>query len=298
VDPGFFFQNQSTAQSTYHSLQATLTRRLSRGLQFSAAYTFSRSIDNTSNPGGGANSDGTVDRGGGIDTGNVWANAVAPRANRGLSDFDRTHVLTFNYVWDLPAPSFSRTSRCGRLLLSNWQISGILTAMSGLPVDIFDQTGGSVYGMAGARPSWAPGANRRTALSNIPSGYYFNPFAFAQAIVQAGQPIPSAHDSTALAGDTETDLGNVGRNVLRGPAQSNLDFSIAKQFHLTESKTIQFRADFFNALNHPSRDNPVSNISVAEFGAAGNILSPGDFGRVLGYDSSPRVIQFALKVNF
>jgi hypothetical protein len=152
--------------------------------------------------------------------------------------------------------------------------------------------------MAGARPSWAPGANRRTALSNIPSGYYFNPFAFAQAIVQAGQPIPSAHDSTALAGDTETDLGNVGRNVLRGPPQSNLDFSIAKQFHLTESKTIQFRADFFNALNHPSRDNPVSNISVAEFGAAGNIVSPGDFGRVLGYDSSPRVIQFALKVNF
>ena len=298
VDPGFFSLNQSTAQSTYDSLQATLNRRLSRGLQLSLAYTFSKSIDDTSNPGGGANSDGTTDRSGGLDTGNVWANYLDPRANRGLSDFDRTHALVLSYVWNLPGAALSRGSRAGRVLLSNWQISGVATALSGLPVDVIDPGGGSVYGLAGARPNWAPGANRKTALSNIPSGYYYNPFAFAQAIVQAGQPIPSAHDPTALAGDTETDFGNVGRNLLRGPRQTNLDFSVAKLFPLKESKTLQLRADFFNLLNHPNRDNPVSNISMAEVDAAGNVLSPGDFGRIVGFDSSPRMSQVALRFSF
>ena len=66
VSSAFFLLNESNAQSTYHSLQTSLNRRFSRGLQFSASYTFSKSIDNASNPGGGANSDGSLDRSGGI----------------------------------------------------------------------------------------------------------------------------------------------------------------------------------------------------------------------------------------
>jgi hypothetical protein len=157
-------------------------------------------------------------------------------------------------------------------------------AMSGLPVDIFDPTGGLLYGLFGARPNWAPGANRRTALNNIPMGYYFNPSAFVQAWVQPDQPIPS--EPTAVAGDLGTDIGNVGRNVLRGPSQSNIDFSVSKRFSLTESKDLQFRADFFNLLNHPNRDNPISDIST------------GDFGRVVGFSSSPRIVQLSLRFNF
>src|SRR5262249_52218938 len=90
---------ESTAQSTYHSFQTTVSRRLSAGLQFSASYTFSRSIDNASNPGGGAGADGKLDRSGGIDTANVWGNQLDPRSNRGISDFDRTHYFAFSYVW-------------------------------------------------------------------------------------------------------------------------------------------------------------------------------------------------------
>src|SRR5947208_11954625 len=89
VRTSFFVLNESTAQSTYHSLQATLNHRFSRGLQFSASYTFSRSIDNASNPGGGANSDGSLDRSGGLDTASVWGNQLDPRGNRGIADFDR-----------------------------------------------------------------------------------------------------------------------------------------------------------------------------------------------------------------
>ena len=89
-----------------------------------------------------------------------------------------------------------------------------------------------------------------------------------------------------LAGDQGTDIGNVGRNVLRGPTQSNIDFSVGKRFPLAESKGIEFRADFFNLPNHANRNNPVSDISSA------------DFGKVLSFSSSPRIAQFALKFTF
>jgi len=287
VDTASFSLNETTAQSAYHSLQTTLKRQVSRGLQFSVSYTFSRSIDDASNPGGGSNIDGSLDRGGGLDTGNIWGNQLTARANRGLSDFDRTHYFVFDCVWDLPQPRFPHGLVPVRRLLSNWQFSGILTAMSGLPVDVFDPAGGSLYGLfAGARPNWALGANRTTARTRIPPGYYFNPSAFAEAVVQPGQPIPSANDSTALAGDLGTDLGDVGRNVLRGPAQSNVDFSVGRRFFLSESKGLEFRSDFFNLLNHANRDNPVSDISSAEF------------GKITSFGSSARILQFGLKVTF
>ena len=285
VSTAAFALNQTTAGSTYHSLQTTLKRRLAHGLQFSATYTFSRSIDNASNTGGGANTDGSLDRTGGLDTGNVWGNQLDPRANRGVSDFDRTHYFVFNGIWALPDLASSR-SPARRLVFSNWQLSGIVTAMSGLPADIFDPGGGSFYGLVGARPNWAPAANRATAMSHVPRGYYFNPSAFAEAVVPAGQAIPSAHDPSALAGEDGTDIGDVGRNVLRGPSQNDVDVSVTKPFSLTESTALEFRADFFNLLNHADRDNPITDIS-----------NPG-FGKVTSFSSSPRIVQFALKFTF
>src|SRR5579862_655683 len=161
--------------------------------------------------------------------------------------------------------------------------------MSGLPVDVFDSTGGLLYGLFGARPNWAPGAKRKTAMSNIPAGYGFNPSAFAQAIVQPGHPIQSAHDPTAVvdpALEAATDFGDVGRNILRGPGQSNVDLALGKRFFITESKNLELRADLFNILNHANRDNPASDIT-----------SPA-FGKVLSFSSSPRIIQLAVKLNF
>jgi hypothetical protein len=106
------------------------------------------------------------------------------------------------------------------------------------------------------------------------------------ATVQPGEPIPSAHDPTALTGDTGTDIGNVGRNVLRGPGQSNIDFSVGKRFLLTESKDLRFQVDLFNLLNHANRDNPINDINA------------GDFGRVVSFSSSPRIFQLSIKFNF
>jgi Carboxypeptidase regulatory-like domain/TonB-dependent Receptor Plug Domain/TonB dependent receptor len=300
ADPASVFMNQSAGQSTYHSLQATFNLRMSYGVQLYAAYTFSKSMDDTPFAGGGANTDGTLDTSNALDSALATGNPLDPRANRGLSDFDRTHRFVLSFVWDLPTPKFSDSSRTKLLLFSNWQVSGIVTSMSGLPINIFDLTGGTLYGLfSGSRPSWAPGATLRMAKSNVPPGFYFNPYAFAQALVQPGQPIPSAHDPTALAGVVGTDYGNVGRNILRGPSQANLDFSILKRFTLTESKVLEFRAGFFNALNQVSKSNPVGELSNATLDPInGHVLDPGNFGRILGANSSPRIIQLSLKLNF
>ncbi|MBA2705627.1 MAG: TonB-dependent receptor, partial [Blastocatellia bacterium] len=293
ADIAGFLQFQYTAKSAYNSLQMSLTRRLSKGLQLLASYTYAKSIDNAS---------GQAE----IDTSTILGNQFDDRANRGVSDFDRTHRFVLSYLWDLPRPAFAARSNAGRLLLSGWQVAGIITAMSGQPFDIVDSNAGSFYFGANSglsRPSWAPGATRTTATSNVPPGYFFNPFAFVRPVVQNGQLIPSSN-GTAVAGAQGTDIGNVGRNVLRGPRQSNVDFSVIRRFPLGEAKSVEFRAEFFNLFNRVNFDNPVSNLNAVPSSGinqnTGQIIpgNAGDFGRINSTSNNPRLIQFALKLNF
>jgi hypothetical protein len=304
VETNDFSLNRTDAQSTYHALQVSVNRSMSHGLQFQAAYTFSKSIDDATGPGGGAGSNGAIDTSSAFDTSGILGNQLDPRANRGVSDFDRPQRFVAAWTWDLPRPSFAAHSTAANWLVANWQVSGIVTLMSGLPIDIVALVNDSFYGQTEVRPNWAPGASRQAAMSNVPPGYYFNPYAFAMAIVQPGQPIPSARDPNALAGDVGTDIGNVGRNALRGPSQSCVDFSVLKRWAIRESSSLQFRADFFNLFNHPNRNNPISDIGTVKAtggsidSTTGRILSPGDFGRIFGVSSSPRIIQLALKFSF
>ena len=304
-----FIQDQTTAQSSYNSFQLSLTRQLSRGLQVQASYTFSKSIDNASGQGGGSGTNGLINPGAALETNAIVGDQLNDRANRDVSDFDRTHRLVVSYLWELPKPAFAHRSTSSRLLFTNWQLSGIFTAMSGLPIDVVDAGAGSLYGLTGggARASWAPGSTRSTATSNIPAGYFFNPFAFARARLIGGQTIPSS--GGAAVADTTcsnaavvcTDLGNVGRNVLRGPRQTNVDFSVIKRFPFGESKNIEFRAEVFNLFNQVNFANPISNLNAipaTSFNATGQIINPGDFGRIISTSNNPRIIQFAVKLNF
>ncbi|MEP6912143.1 MAG: TonB-dependent receptor [bacterium] len=314
VDINGFFQNQTTAQSSYNSLQMSLTRRLTRGLQLLGSYTYAKSLDNASGTGGGAGIVGLVNPGAVADTSTILGNQFNNRANRGVSDFDRTHRFALSYIWDVPKPAFAKRSTAGRLLLSDWQVAGIIVAMSGLPVDIVDTGAGSLYGLSGggnplARPNWAPDATRNTVTSNVPGGYFFNPFAFARPIVPTGQVIPSS-GGTAISGPVApgtpfgTDIGNVGRNVLRGPRQTNVDFSVIKRFPFGESRSLEFRTEVFNLFNHVNLANPISDLNAVQSSGGtidqntGRILSPGNFGRIISTSNNPRLIQFALKVNF
>ncbi len=303
-----FSLNESSADSSYNSLQLSVTARPSNRTQFLAAYTYAKSIDNASGIGGGAGISGVVNTGAVNDSSPIFGNQNDPRANRGPSDFDRTHRFVLSYVWEMPRPAFAGQSRPGRLAFWNWQSSAILTAMSGLPIDIEDTGAGSLYGLANganplARPSLVAGMTCKNATQDVPAGHFFNPTVFARPLVQIGQAIPSS-GGIATASAAGTDIGDVGRNCLRGPRQVNLDFSLAKLFPISESQTFEFRTEFFNLFNHPNFANPISNLNalVASAGridpTSGQVLNAGNFGRIISTSSNPRIIQFALKFNF
>jgi hypothetical protein len=300
-----FNQDKTNAESNYNSLQGSLTRRLARGLQFLVSYTFSKSIDNASGSGGGAGTSGVIDSVDVGDTSYFVGDQLSDNANRGLSNFDRPHRVVLSFVWELPKPAFANRSKTGRLLFSGWQVSAITTAMSGLPIDVMDSAGSSFYlsaGGGGGRPNFVPG---ESTTSNIPAGYYFNPYAFARAFVQAGHVIPSSRDG-ASAGERGTDFGNVGRNILRGPSQFNTDVSVIKRFRMSDSRNIEFRTDIFNLFNHVNYANPISDLAAvnqsggAIDGTTGQIPPgrSGDFGRIISTSNNPRIVQFALKYSF
>jgi hypothetical protein len=195
-----------------------------------------------------------------------------------------------------------------RHFFSHWSVAGILTVMSGLPVDIVDTGAGSLYGLARgssplARPNLAPGYTCRSATDNVPAGYFFDPLAFSSPVVLAGQPIPSS-GGVATASSNGTDIGDVPRNCLTGPRQSNLDFAAVKSIAWGESRRVEFRAEFFNLFNHANLANPISNLNaVISSGGSidpntGRIVQPGNFGRIISTSSNPRLVQLAIRVSF
>jgi hypothetical protein len=236
--------------SRYSSLQTSLTRRFRKGYQFNASYTWSKSLDNSS--GGGSST-----------LGGVSGDQTDLRQARGLSDFNRTHRVVGTFIYDLPA--------FGPTALQGWSFSGIVTRQSGLPFTITDGNGASLYGTS-ARANFAPGATLETATLSGDVRSRLNAYFEKAAFASAG-----------------TGFGTAGRNILIGPPQSNVDFSIIKRTKLPklESGNVEFRTEFFNLLNHANFDTPGSNIATTS-----------TFGIISGTSNNGRLIQFALKVNF
>jgi hypothetical protein len=270
------------AYSHYHSLQTTLSRRWGRGY-FQAAYTWSRSTDATS-------------------TGNTAFNSAYNdqsdiNASRGLSDFDRPHRLSVSYVYDLPF--FSKSTGFKRAVLSGWSVSGVTVVQSGLPFSIFDSGAATAFLGAGSTPllgaSLASGAATSGGYTHGDihsrlNGYVdINNFTTAPllypALCDSTQTDPSA---TPNSNYCVTGFGDLGRNIYRGPYQQNWDFSLIKNFHLTERQNIRFTTDFFNIWNHANFSNPVST----------DVENPGSFGFITSTKGVPRLIQFSLRYSF
>ncbi len=261
------------AYSHYHALQASLTRRWSRGYLL-AAYTFSRSTDATS-------------------TGNTAFNTAYNdqsniNASRGLSDFDRTHRVTISYVYELPFGDGATGLRGA--LLRGWGVSGVTTFQSGTPFSIIDSAAGTAFLGAGSTPllgaSLAPGASLSQGLThgdihNRLNGY-LNPAAFTTAPLL--YPAQCAADPNFCV----TGFGDLGRNIYRGPFQQNFDFSAVKNFRVTERQALRFTADFFNLFNHPNFASP----------AFTDVESPANFGQITNTKGTPRLIQFSLRYAF
>jgi hypothetical protein len=278
------------AYSHYHSLQTTLSRRWSAGY-FQAAYTFSRSTDATSSGNTAFNT--------------AFNDESTLNASRGLSDFDRTHRFVVSYRYDLPF--FKNERGAKRMLLQGWALSGITIFQSGTPFSVTDSGAGSAFLVLGFTPltlggQLAPGA---TIASGLTSGDihkrldgYLNPSAFT--------PAPQLYPTQCLTDSNfcTTDFGNLGRNIFRGPSQQNWDFSLIKNFKLTERQSLRFTTDFFNIWNHANFGNPTVNDVESFQCAAGTpncvngVLTTSPFGKITSTVGTPRLIQFSLRYAF
>jgi hypothetical protein len=193
------------------------------------------------------------------------------RAERATSNFDRTQVFTSNFNWNLPR--LARGALAVPVLksvLDGWQVSGIARMWSGTPFDVVMSS--DVAGI-GAVQNQRPNIIGDTSGSGT-AGQWFNTAAFARP-----------------ANGT---FGNMGRNSLRGPGVNKWDMAASKNFMLHEGVRLQFRAEFFNAFNHPSLTTVGSALTVT---ATGVNTSAGNFG-VVTDSRDARVIQFGMKLNF
>lgn len=222
---------ESSASSSYNSLQVGAERRFTKGLLFLAGYTYAKSIDDTSTWLGLGGQESQFPQ-----------NPRNLRAERGVSGFDLRHRFTLSTVYELP---FSSKNRGMDLLIGGYQLSGILTLRTGYPfsavignTDIANITG---TGTANSRPNLIS-----DPYANVPNGYFFNPAAFAR---------PAAGT-----------FGSLGRNALAGPNAQQLDFSVLKVLRFSEKYSLQLRGEAFNVLNHPTFGLPVNDFGNVNFG--------------------------------
>jgi len=253
------------ANSAYNAMEASLRKRFSHGLSFLASYTWSKDIDDVSSF-------------------NITGSAAKPvagendlaqdpfnlAAERGLSLFDARNRFVGSYEWALPF--WSHAQNWYQWGLGGWQLNGIATLMSGTPFTVFDSNDVAAQGSAPEITGFS--AQRPNLVGNPNSG----PHAVGDWLnTNAYQRL----DLTANAGQ----FGTEGRNVNIGPGYANWDFAALKNFKVTESAQVQFRAELFDVLNRANFRLPDSDIS-----------SP-TFNHILEADA-PRQVQFALKFMY
>ena len=251
--------------SFYDALQTHVVWRTSKSLQFGASYTWAKNIDTSS---------ASV-------AGNQFLNSVFnlpwfdTSLNRGLSDFDIRNNAVFNAIWRVPGP---RDEGGVRWVVSGWQVGGIYQVSSGMPFT--PMIGGDPLGLKSPYPFdfpdriFGPGCN---------------------SAVNPGNPLHYIKTQCFSFPTPATRIGNARRNTLIGPGLSNFDLSLVKNNYIkrfSESFNIQFRAEFFNVLNHPNFSPPVVNNTL--FGANGAALTTA--GLITTTSTSSRQLQFALKI--
>jgi hypothetical protein len=279
------FRIESSGNSIYNSLQTTVKKDMTHGLQVLAAYTYSKSIDDAGD-GLGAAIGGSFGRP--ILGQLVYNDQNDVAAQRSVSDFDRTHRFVVSGTWDLPQRA---SSAAVEKLGNGWNLSDIVTLQSGLPFSILDSGAGTLFGPATlyTTGNLAPDAALKDAgrggsvSSRVDE--FFNTKAFVPApFVPDGGLIDGQYP---VSGGGGTIFGSLGRNILRGPDQRVADIAAMKTTPLTERITLVFRWEMFNVLNRPNFANPSNDVST-----------PSTFGVISALTVNPRIMQYALKLQF
>lgn len=262
--------NQETsAHSSYNSLQVTVSKRFSDGLYFQNAYTWSHCIDNSS----------------GLRSNTRYNN---PSADRGNCDQDIRHRDVLSYIYELPF--YKGQNGFAGKVLGGWQISGVTVLETGIPFNITEPTDRSLSGAGSDRPDVVGTGQlqffdpRNTNASNGGPNRSFNGTGGGSATAATNPFFRRVGSGTSLALGGGR-FGTLGRNVFHGPGDINFDFTLLKRTRVGEGKIIEFRSEFFNIFNHANFGNPNGNIGSA------------NFGRITTTDD-PRLIQFGLKFTF
>jgi hypothetical protein len=263
VPVGFINYLPHSAQSNYEALFVRIEKPFKGGLSWLTSYNFSKAITNAPqfrNAGGVNGSENSPAQ-----------DAFNLRAERGLAGYDTRHRLVNSVVYQLPFGRDQRYLRYGFMskVLGGWETSGIVTVQSGFPftVNLRGDTAGVGAGTGGifVRPNLVYGADPVLSGSQQSTARWFNTAAFSSPAAGA--------------------FGNVGRNTIIGPRQGNVDLVLGRYIRVKEGIRLQFRAEFFNALNHPN------------YLLVGRIVNDPTFGQVLS-QLDPRQLQFGLKLTF
>lgn len=266
------------ATSNYNALQLQFQRRLSRGLQALASYTWAHSIDTAS---AGSIGNGANDLAG-----------LSPNANRGPSDFDVRNSFSLGLTYDVPAPKINALANA---LLRGWSTENIVHTWSAPPVNVY-------YSSFTALSSGFATQVRADVVTGNPFYLYGPQYPGGKALNPTAFTTPAAFPFGQ---------GSLGRNTLRGFGANQWDFAVHRDFAIHEAVKLQLRAEMFNVLNHPNFGMPVSNLGSPtvlnpQFGLSMQMLGRSLGGGIIGNGAinplyqigSPRSIQFALKLMF
>ena len=275
-------QVTSTGANWYNALVTSLSKRFTHGLQFLASYTWSSAL-------GTSQGFATGTQLGGV----VLGDQNDPRARYGWDGFVRPHRFVFSGVYELPGFA-SQNSGIGRLV-GGWSVSGVVTVQSGQRLTVNATNAQNVFGVVTDRGPFSnvSGCNNQFVTSGSVQkklDNYMNPACFDLTL----NTYPVIGDDGIGTGFGTSWIGNVV-----GPNQNNWDLALSKRTALTASERVflDFRAEFFNAFNHPQFANPDLNagLSAPQLG----LVAPNPtFGHITAMSTNPRIIQLALKLSF
>ncbi|MDT5157467.1 MAG: hypothetical protein QOC61_546 [Acidobacteriota bacterium] len=258
--------SESTGNSNYNGLQVWLNRRFTSRLSYSVAYTWSHALSDVPLT---SFTSGTTD-------------PFNYHLDYGDADLDRRQTFVANAVYQMP--SFKEWGGVANAIIGGWQVNTIISYYGGTPLDVYSGAPPNYNGLranpanGGLRANLVPG--QPIYLSNADKTLYLNPAAFS---------VPALGT-----------FGNLSRGLVRQPSITNVDFSMNKNFAVTERTRLQLRAEFFNLLNHASFNgfgNTAFNNGRPPSGPGVTFSPNGAFG-VLSSDRGPRSIQFGVKLNF
>ena len=274
------YQIGSDGRSNYHAFFASLQKRFSRGLTFTANYTWSHSLDQI-----GYNQSNL----------NSASNAYNLNYDYGPSIFDRRHTFNASYFWELPfgkGRMYSTSNRVLDTILGGWYSSGIFYAASGLPLTLVQgvcqEWGAGIFGNCSGviptkRGGLSPSVHGNVAGSNG-VGTNGDPKAGGSGLNLFGNPdqVYNSFRYISVSRDTRD-----GRDALRGQNRWNFDLSVGKQFRFTERLNLRFSADLVNVFNHVMFNDPSTDFT-----------DPASFGVLNSQYNQPRFIQLGLRIEF